>query len=78
MKLAALTIGSVLLVGGVAGVVNPREWTYATQGGRFGGYSGARTISKDGTRFLGAGGLLLGAGILLYTLKSQAKHSRTK
>jgi hypothetical protein len=65
MKSAALLIGSVLVLGGVFGALRPKEWTYVPST-RNAATFGPSTISKDGTRILAIGAILLGGGVIYF------------
>ena len=80
MKAAAIVIALILVVGGIAGLLNPRERIYPVQIGRYGGGSGVTTLSKESGRYFSIGSAMLGILVFGGTvwLSSKAKKDRAK
>lgn len=70
MKMTALAIGCLFLIGGIAGLVNPREWTYTT-GSRISATQGPWVISKAGTRALSIGSIAIGLAAFYIGTKNE-------
>ena len=64
MKAAATAIGLILVVGGSAGLLNPREWSYPMGSSKYGAGSGTRTLSKESTKYIAAGSVISGVFLL--------------
>lgn len=70
MNKAAIVIGLIFGLGGVVGLVNPREWT-AAAASRNSASTGPWVVSKSGTRVLCVGAILVGAGVLWIGMRNE-------
>lgn len=67
---AAAAIGMIFIIGGAAGLLRPRDWQYAPTN-RYGGSTGEiRTITKEGTRYLSVGAVVLGVSACVISVRS--------
>jgi hypothetical protein len=71
MNKSAIAIGLLFGLGGVLGLLNPREWTYTTAN-RYGAVTGRPwVIGKTGTRVFSVGAILIGIGSLWIGMKNE-------
>ena len=69
MNKSAVVIGLIFGLGGVVGLVKPREWIGTAPSRN--ASTGSWVVSKSGTRILCVGAILVGAGVLWIGMRNE-------